>query len=1239
MTLSEQAIKYDTRNWSRGMDALYTARMLQQCDRFGDPILAFSLQAGRLNRYVLELAAVFRQKKFSLKKRTFPRHSGAQGMTTINPGLVILHSNRLETLRDTAIVWGRNYPLKPLENDVFLVQSNGMAQWLKLAFAAADGYGISAAHQFLMPSRFLWQAYRRVLGASAVPTTSPFDESRLIWRIYRWLSRVLPALAADSAEASLYAPLRRYLLGDALTGAAIDFGKCFGLAQKLADLFDQYQVYRADWLNAWQEGRDVLPDVSAGKPAGAALADAPPVPETQQWQPALWRALTREVDESLQHSGRSHVHQAFLDALRDPRYKPVGLPRRLQVFGLSSMPTQMLEAIEVLARHVQVLVYVVNPCQHYWIDIMDGGELLGITRARHARKPGLPPLLPMEQLALKTNPLLAAWGKQGRDFIGLLYRYDPDEVSHAKIDLFESPVALVSAAHPPRLLHHLQQAVFDLQPLPETPEERLPVSSRDRSLQFHVCHSRQREVEVLHDRLLDVFERHPELQPRDVIVMAPDIDRYAAHVEAVFGNVARGDARHIPYTLADRPERACHPMAKALETLLRLPELRLSVSDVLSLLEVAALRERFGIAETDLPVLQRWMVQSGIRWGLNAEQRESLDLPADLQCNTWQFGLRRVLLGYACGRGEAWQGVAPFGAVAGLEGDLAGKLLQTVETIEQLWRQLLQEHAPEAWGEILQALLNQFFLPQDEADELLLRRVENAIHEWRIACTEGGLGDEPLPLLVVREAMMSALEGEGLSQRFLAGCVNFCTLMPMRSIPFKVVCLLGMCDGEYPRHRVALDFDLMNGRYRPGDRSRREDDRYLFLEAMLSARELLYVSYVGRSIRDDSERPPSVLVAQLRDYLSAAYCFDDSDHRNDSDVARGLTWLHPLQPFSVKYFQGDPDWFTYASEWREIHRAPEEQDHDTALSAYVRDEALTLDELTRFLRQPVDYFYAQRLKVRFPRMDEDDMDCETFALDGLDRYSLGQDLIERRRLFGSEFPATVQRWRREGLLPAAAWGELAVSEVVSGAEDVWQVLQEHAERYPDAVEPLEIQLQVNGVRIEDWVGGICRGPAGQALMEWRATASRGKSASGVKFHYFLPAWVKQVCLAAAGETVHSVFLAPDKRYELPVLTQQQAMRQLTLWLDAWQRGTATPLPVAFKSAMEFLRVHSSGKGDPREKAEQVYVQSNYSGLSECEQSPALQRTFPAFDDMQDFALWAERLYGGLLHWLAAEGAA
>lgn len=1137
--------------------------------------------------------------------------------TIISPGLVILHGNRLEDLRDTAVAWVGQQPLAPLENDVFLVQSNGMAQWLKLALAGKQAYGISAANKFLMPSRFLWQAYRSVLGPAAVPETSPFDESRLVWRLYRHLSR--------GVTGDVYLPLQRYL------GDNADVAKRFGLAQKLADLFDQYQVYRADWLNAWQDGRDLLPGLADAR-AGTELA----VPDAQRWQPALWRDITCELPVTLQLSGRSHVHQRFVDALQRSPRTPRGLPRRLHVFGLSSMPTQMLEAIDALARHVQVLVYVVNPCRHYWADILDGRELLGITRHRHARKPGLPPTLSPEQMAASTNPLLAAWGKQGRDFIGLLYRYDAAESSRADIDLFTSPLSESA----PTLLQQVQYAIYDLQPLPQQGEQRILLNTQDTSIQFHQCHSRQREVEVLQDRLLALFEHCPDLQPRDVVVMAPEIDRYAAHVEAVFGNVLSQDARYIPFTLADRPERACHPLARALETLLHLPELRLSVSDVLGLLDVAAVRARFDISENDVPVLQRWMIQSGIRWGLSARQRAHLDLPDNLHENTWQFGLRRVLLGYATGCSEAWCGVEPFAAVAGLEGALAGRLTHWVAALETLWLALQDEASLAQWGEHLKSLLHTFFLPQDDSDEWLVRRFENAVNDWQAACREGGLTDEKLPLAVVREALMIALDGEGLSQRFLAGCVNFCTLMPMRSIPFKVICLLGMNDGDYPRSRVPVDFDLMAGRYRPGDRSRREDDRYLFLEALLSAREVFYISHVGRSIRDDSVRPASVLVAQLRDYLQCAFRLPDNEN-----VADALTLQHPLQPFSKKYFNPaagaaeKPALFTYASEWRDVHQRYSAVTVDAGLAASLRVEPLTLLELERFLRQPVDYFFAQRLKVRFPRKEEVDADCEIFAFDGLDDFALGTDLIASRLQAGASWPQTLMRWRREGRLPTGAWGEAVVSRVVAQAEQVWTGLQSFEQRHPQSVEPVELLLPHARLGINDWVAGVRSGDAGLALLDWRPSASRGSGNKGLKFHYFLSSWVKQVALAAAGDSVQPEFVAADHHYVLPRLTQAQAQGQLSVWLDAWQQGMMQPLPVAFKSALTFLRSRDSTHADPWEQAEKTFADSSDFARAERDESIVLARTFTSVHAMPDFDAWAERLYGGLYRWLTQEASA
>ncbi|MCA1769128.1 MAG: exodeoxyribonuclease V subunit gamma, partial [Halomonas sp.] len=748
--------------------------------------------------------------------------------SALQPGFMVIHGNRLEDLRGVVVEWMTRHPLGPLENETILVQSNGISQWLKLALAedeANGGAGIAAALDITLPARFLWQAYRAVLNhvehdSDAVPATSPFDKSRLLWR----LLRLLPELM----ERDEFAPLRQFLAHDD------DLRKHYQLAERLADLFDQYQVYRADWLDAWGRGEDVL--ISA-------RGEARPLDAAQRWQPALWRAVGESVAADVGDQGiassRAMVHRRFMDAAArlDAKHRPPGLPRRVMVFGISSLPQQALEALAAIARCCQVVLCVHNPCQHYWADIIEHKELLRAASRRQPRKQGMPERLDVlgdadassegaESLHLHAQPLLAAWGKQGRDYLRLLDEHDDSQqyaglfaADSLRIDLFEP---CVNSRGQARLLNQLQDDIRELRPLHETRETWPAVDTQaDDSIVFHVAHSPQREVEILHDQLLAAFSADPDLRPRDIIVMVPDIDHYAPHVQAVFGQyqksqLERDDPRHIPYTLSDQGSRHRLPLLIALETLLRLPELRLSVSELLDLIEVPALRSRFGIAEDDLPTLRRWIEGAGIRWGLHGQQRASLDLPGGMEQNTWAFGLRRLLLGYAVGEAASgpWQGIEPFDDIGGLDAQLAGPLASLLESLERQWHALAEPTDVTGWVQRLRRLLEESFSGDDAQDSLMLAQLEQALQTWQESVEEAGLTRD-LPLSVVREHWLAQIDEHSLSQRFMAGAVNFATLMPMRAIPFKRVCLLGMNDGDYPRSHPPMDFDLMNGDYRP----------------------------------------------------------------------------------------------------------------------------------------------------------------------------------------------------------------------------------------------------------------------------------------------------------------------------------------------------------------------------------------------------------------------------------------
>jgi len=1206
----------------------------------------------------------------------------------LSPGFMVVHSNQPVALRALLVNWMKRYPLAPLENEVVLVQSNGIAQWLKLALAADvedGGCGIAAALDAQLPSRFLWQAYRAVLGEQAVPLTSPFDKSLLIWR----LMRLLPALLGEP----VFLPLRRFLQRDA------DLRKRYQLAERLADLFDQYQVYRADWLGAWADGDDTIVTSRKGRQ---------PIAETLRWQPRLWRALLDDVAardgasvdgnhpsrsvasgsvNPVSGTSRADVHRRFIAAVaeRAGEPRPPGLPRRLMVFGISSLPQQALEVLSALANWVQVLMCVHNPCEHYWANIIADKDLLRAERIRQHAKPGMPMQIDEGALHLYAHPLLAAWGKQGRDFIGLLDAHDARERYEHRFAAISERIDLFESNGDATLLAQVQDDILSLRPLSETQTEWPAVDvGRDTSIRFHVAHSAQREVEILHDQLLAAFAQDASLYARDVMVMVPDINAYAPHIQSVFGLLDGRDPRHIPFRIADQGQRHHDPLLGALEKLLALPQSRLAVSDLLDLLDVPSVRARFDIPATSLPLLHRWISAANIRWGLHAEQRRSLDLPETLDQNSWFFGMRRMLLGYAVGTGDAWQDIEPLDEIGGLDAVLLGPLGRFLQRLDEYWRLLREPAVPQAWETRLRALMGAFFLAEDNADGFTLMRLDNALQEWSQACAQGGL-EEALPLSVVREHWMQQIDQGGLTQPFFAGAVTFATLMPMRAIPFRHVCLLGMNDGDYPRTRVPMDFDLMGQDYRPGDRSRREDDRYLFLEALLSARDHLHISWVGFSIYDNTERPPSVLVAQLRDHLAAGWHLEEADGYDDDDVAGAaveraellpaLTVEHRLQPFSRDYFSasGDARLFSFAHEWRagllaapagdktmaldisalapvdlsspsSANPANPANTDKVALPAFIWDAEVTLRHLSEFLKDPVRAFFRWRLKVFFDIEDVVSEDQEPFSLNALENWQLQDELIQAQAAAVAQgqdreqaLQAGLARIVRRGELPAANFAAAVRDKLAEPMETLFADYAKALAQWPDTLADENLRYESAGMQVVDWLVGMrCNGEGERArvLLE-----SSGLVKKGVyRRDKLIPFWVTHLAAHLGGRSLSTVIVSKAGTVTLPPLTIDQAHVYWQALLDAWMEGMTRPLPLAVRSGLVWLEkggaaiaVSASVPDAPAAEAARLCYEMNepaFARVSELSANPYLARAYPSFARLWsdgEFARLTDRL--------------
>lgn len=957
----------------------------------------------------------------------------------------------------------------------------------------AELTGIGARLDYPLPAAFFWQVLRAWLAHAPEPEL--FDRDALMWRILRRLPEHLGEAA--------FAPLLGYLKGD---GADL---RLFQLARRVADLFDQYLVLRPDLVLGWEQGAD------------------------DHWQARLWRALGEEA-------GHGHRARLLADLYRDMAAgtPPAGeLPERVSLFGLSALAPVYVHLLGALARFVPVHCFCLNPSRHYWADLKDER---GQTRRRaRAARAGLPDPTGLLDLG---NPLLASLGHAGQVFLDQLL-----ELGGEDIELFVTPEG-------DTLLQRVQRDLLELRDPRDGPPA--PLAPSDHSIQAHSVHGPLREVQVLYDHLLRLFDELPDLEPRDVLVMAPDIDLYAPYVEAVLGTAP--PERRIPWSIADRRPGAEQPILRALRVLLGLPRSRFEASEVLSLLEVPAVRRRFGLDEAGLARCRTWVVESGVRWGEDRAMVADLGLPAE-QANTWDFGLDRLFLGYALPPdpdADPFLGVMPYLDLEGGELAWLGALQGFVQTLGSWHRRLARACSPEDWRRNINELLSDLFAPGPEEEEVLQWIRERLDGLVTLAGRTGFEGT--LSLEVLCGLMETLFEDTRGAQRFLTGRVTFCNMVPMRSIPFRVLCLIGMGGDAFPRSQRPPSFDLMAQAPRRGDRSRRRDDRYLFLEALVSARDRLYLSWVGRDQRDDSVKVPSGVVSELLDYLHQGYGWPEA----------GVV-QHPLQPFGRAYFDGsDPRRFSYSQVWADAARS----DREGSIAAFAdgelgppEDDARTLsvDALIRFLRNPARAFLRERLGLRLPEEVEVPQDEEPFdASAGLERYGLRQSLL-RQRLAGKDRDALLERLRGEGLLPHGTPGELVLDEQLTAVDAFHRRLAAfEGERM---LEPLEVDLTLGDYRLQGRLDGLRVG----GRLDYRLGTLRCKDR--------LAAWVRHLILNLLdppGIPLESRFLAEDSDLTLaPVACAYHCLWDL---LELRWQGLRGPLPFHPESALAWLEREEYG---------------------------------------------------------------
>jgi exodeoxyribonuclease V gamma subunit len=901
----------------------------------------------------------------------------------------------------------------PFTAEVVAVPSKGVERWL----AQQLSHVLGAQADDGVCANVLFPSYVRLLDEAVASASSDCAESIELWSAERavWpLMRVIDGCAPQDPQ---FQVLAAYL---GLDGSG-DKGRRFAVAGTLARHFEAYGRVRPAMLRAWRGGRD-----EQGQ--GTAL------PPDLSWQPELWRRLRAAID-------RPSPAELLDAACAELRKKATGIPERFSIFGPTRMAPSRVQVLAALAEHHEIHLWMHHPSPALW-------EAVSAAKIKPGRR--VPD-------TLVRNPLLASMSRDVRELQQLLQDAVPDAV-HIHHEIGERPNTL---------LGRLQTELAD----DTVATDRTVIATDDDSLTIHACHGPARQVEVLREAILGLLAGDGTLEPRDVLIMCPDIEAFAPLVAASFGMTSEPGghpAAGLRVKLADRSLRQTNPLLSLLSQLLELAASRVTATQLLDLAGAAPVRRLFGFDDDDIERLRDWTVAANARWGLDGRHRDAYGL-GDLPQGTWHAAVDRLLLGVAMEEGEQWLADAlPLDDVDSGDIDLAGRFAELIDRVDTAVRALAQQRPVPEWSRLLGDLVLSLGEPVEAWQAVQLRRELDELAE------NAGETDVQLGRTDVTVLLQTRLAGRPTRASFRTGTLTVCTLVPMRSVPHRVVCLLGMDDGAFPRQGIADGDDLLAREPRTGERDVRSEDRQLFLDAVCAAQGHLVITYTGADPRTGAQVPPCVPLGELLDAVDASARAPGGGRARDHVVVR-----HPLQPFDRRNFLpdelGTPGPFSFDPSGLAGARAAARPRQPVPplvphpLSDPPPTDTVTLDDLVRFLQHPARAFLRQRLGISTYGQDDEPDGALPVALDALQVWAIG-DRVLRQRLAGVPRGTCVRIEQLRGELPPGPLGRAVIREIGTNVDALL-----HACEIERAAAPASVDVSValpDGRLISGTVSGV-----------------------------------------------------------------------------------------------------------------------------------------------------------------------
>ncbi|WWO99628.1 MAG: exodeoxyribonuclease V subunit gamma [Candidatus Dasytiphilus stammeri] len=966
---------------------------------------------------------------------------------------IIYHSNQLEILKDLMC-----YHLKtlsfddPFSSEEIVVPSTSIIPWLEMAIS--EVIGITANINFTIPETFIWNILVCIF--HDIPPENMFSQEKIKWKIMAIIPQLL-----NQPEFQMF---KQYF------SINPDKNQLFILASYLSELYYQYLIYRPEWLIEWENKKFTEIDPS------------------QIWQVYLWYEVinyTKKLDQSICHIANLSLY--FLKKI--PQLNKINflnLPKRIFIFNISRLPPLYLTILEAISKHIDIHLFLVNPCRHYWSDINEYKQ------------------------ETTSNPILKSWGKLGRDNFYLLSQFEQTHEIDAFVDLKKE-----------RMLSSLQQDILELEDYTtiffseNSLQKKRLFNINDNSIQIHISYGLQRELEVLQDRLYDLITNDSTLTLNDIIVMVTDIDLYAPFIQAIFGNTQ--SKCYLPFHICDQSINQLYPLlVRSFISLLRIVEENFSLDKIFSLLEIPAFAIKFKINKENLAKLHQVLSE----YPKNIKDEDENQIKLFIELNEKKIGTQLV------------EGIC----------EIYRKLSQ--------WRSFLfKSRFPSDWKNICSEIINDFFLIDANTDQEVVAVLTFIKHKWYVILEDAIHSSHPhekISIQLLYNELIMKLNQIKLNMSFMKNCINFCALTSIRLIPFRVVCILGMNDGIYPRTSSSISYNLIMKNPKIGDISQRDNDRYLFLETLLSARDIFYLSYIGTSIAGNFlKKFPSIFINEILNYIVHSYYWPNnnvSDFDNNANKIRNhLQYFH--DKYSDLVLNND--------------NGMKKPNLNNMVLPKKKIYELNIQKFFYFWKHPIRAFFNNRLGVKFLYPEKMTYSDQPFFLDKLNYYEFNTELLTTL-IKGNNPSDLFALYRTKGLLPDGVFVEIFLKKQQHSMNKLAQSIKRYYSN--TGSKPIPIDLNIRGIHLTGYLSDV----QFDGLVRWRCNR--------LNFKDGLLLWLEHLIYCIINGNGKSIMFGQENtQWSFSALSSQEAIDHLIPFIDGYQSGMNSPILLLPKTGGAWLK--------------------------------------------------------------------